>query len=317
MSINDVLGLRGTSEGADMEPVRNISNSEVTCFLSCRRMYYFAFGLELQPKEMSKALNRGNLFHYACETYWKARMEGYTHKACFDHAMDSVFNNAETTKGIPLDHVMETSFLWKRCYEYNAELFASWTPLGVEVQQDLAMTPNLNLTIKYDLYYQDPNGKKFILDWKTAYDFWTVKAHDANGQMPKYIGTMRANGFEVDGGQLFEIRTRKLGKEKSADPNNLWRMTPYYPSHAKIQTVMKQHIMASQEIEVFRRSSPENQLDRAVPVLSKYGACSLCSFTDLCNAVNEGKQDLSVDIRVGYDRNDYRYNAASIDAFEF
>lgn len=299
-----------------MDAVRNISNSEVTCFLSCRRMYYFAFGLELQPKVLARALNRGNLFHYASERYWKARMEGHAHNACFQHA-EQVFASEEVTSAIPLDQIMEAHFLWQRCYTANAEMFSSWEPLGVEVKEDMEMTPTLNITIKYDLRYRDVDGKIYILDWKTAYDFWSVKDHDNNAQMPKYIGVMRGNGYQIDGGQIFEVRTRKLGKEKSADPNNLWRMTPYKPSIAKTRSVLKQHIMASREIEQFRVNSPERQLDLAIPVLSKYGACTLCNFTDLCNAVNEGKTDLTVDIRVGYDRNDYRYNDASIDAFEF
>lgn len=299
-----------------MDAVRNISNSEVTCFLSCRRMYYFAFGLELQPKELSRALNRGNLFHYASESYWKARMEGHAHNACFQHA-EQVFASPEVTSAVPIDQIMEAHFLWRRCYTANAEMFSSWEPLGVEVKEDMAMTPTLNITIKYDLRYRDVDGKIYILDWKTAYDFWSVKDHDNNAQMPKYIGVMRGNGFQIDGGQIFEVRTRKLGKEKAADPNNLWRITPYKPSMAKIRSVLKQHIQASREIEQFRVNSPERQLDLAIPVLSKYGACTLCNFTDLCNAVNEGKTDLTVDIRVGYDRNDYRYNDASIDAFEF
>ena len=299
-----------------MHPVRNVSNSEVTCFLSCRRMYYFAFGLELQPKLLSKALNRGNLFHYASERYWKARMEGHAHNASFQHA-EQVFASTEVTSQIPIDQVMETHFLWSRCYTSNAEMFSRWEPLGVEVQEDMPMTPTLNITIKYDLRYREPSGKIYILDWKTAYDFWTTKDHDNNGQMPKYIGVMQGNGYQVDGGQLFEIRTRKLGKDKAADPSNLWRITPYKPSIAKTRSVLKQHIQTSQEIEAFRQTTPEEQLDKAIPVLSKYGACSLCNFTDLCNAVNEGKTDLSVDIRVGYDRNDYRYNDATLDAFEF
>lgn len=293
---------------------RNISNSEVTCFLSCKRMYEFAFMQELAPKEMSVPLARGSIGHQYLEFYWKARMAGASHTNAMEAGDEAFFNPCEQTT---VDVLMETQFIVTRFVTHNEELFDSWEPLGVEEQFDLPMTSSLNITIKYDLYFRDrSSGLCYILDWKFTYDWWSIEDHDLNGQMPKYIAVMQANGLQVDGGYLMEIRTRKLGEEKSRDAKNLWKRTSYKPSHARKRAVLQQHISASLEIEKFRALPPDERRDAAIPVLNKHGACKFCNFKDLCNSMIEGKKDLSVDIRTGYVQSTYGYNKAPADQFE-
>lgn len=281
---------------------RNISNSEVTTWLSCRRQYVYAFGMELEPINTSTPLARGTVFHYAMELYWKARMQGHDHDTSMSMAMVAF---GEIPEGYTLDQVMEAQFLWVR-YMNHHEGFPDWKPLGTELKYILPITPTINMSIKYDFYFEViSSGKRYVLDYKTSFDFWTIEDHDLNGQMPKYIAALQANGFQVDGGILEEIRTRKLGKEKASDPKNLFRRTFYTPSFAKKRSVLAQHIAAAVEIEEFRNMPKEEQALKAIPVLNKHGACKFCNFKDLCNSELEGKKDLSVDIRVGYRHNDY------------
>lgn len=284
---------------------RNISNSEVTSFLSCRRMYRYAFVLELAPKLTPTPLSRGTLFHYAMELYWRARLVHKPHEESMEFAMEAFVNPPEPTG---MDVIMETQFLWTRYMNHHAG-FPGWRPVGTEEQIDTALTPTLNMTMKYDLYIEDLNINKFmLLDYKTSYDFWSPEDHDLNAQMPKYIAAMQGNGFTVDGGYLEEIRTRKLSDTNSRDPKNLFKRTRYFPSRAKKSAVLAQHIAASFEIEKFRNLSENEQRQAALPVLNKHGACKYCNFKDLCNSENEGKADLSVDIRTGYVQNTYGYN---------
>ena len=284
---------------------RNISNSEVTCFLSCKRMYEYAFVLELAPKETPTPLSRGTIFHYAMELYWKARMAGHSHDDSMQIAMEAFINPPERTS---MDVIMEAQFLWTR-YMIHHNGFPNWRPLGTEVKHDVALTPTINMTIKYDFYFQDlTDGKFYILDYKTSYDFWSYEDHDLNGQMPKYIAVLQANGIQCDGGYLEEIRTRSLSEAKARDPKNLFKRTRYLPSRAKKAAVLQQHIAASIEIEKHRSLPEPERKVAALPVLNKHGACKYCNFKDLCNSELEGKTDLSVDIRVGYAHNTYGYN---------
>jgi CRISPR/Cas system-associated exonuclease Cas4 (RecB family) len=288
--------------------MRNISNSEVTTFLTCKRQYNYAFMMELEPKVTSDPLSRGTIFHAAMQKYWEARLEGYDHDAAMTHAYSAF--STDLPPGTSLEVPMQAQFLWVRYMNFNRG-FPTVKPLGTEQKMDLQVSPTFNMSMKYDFYFEDiPTGKKFILDYKLAYEFWKDEDHQLNAQMPKYITILQSNGFQVDGGYLEEIRTRELGKEKAADPKNLWRSTRYVPSVAKKAQVLKQHITASYQIEQFRSLSPEDRAAEILPVLNKHGACAYCNFKDLCIAELEGKTDLSVDIRVGYNANSYaaQYN---------
>jgi hypothetical protein len=208
-------------------------------------------------------------------------------------------------EGYSLQMLMHAQFLWTRFVNYHNG-WPDWEPLGTEIKLTVPMTPNLHISIQYDFYYLNkPTNKRVLLDWKVTYEFWNVTDHALNGQMPKYIAVLQANGFQVDEGSLAEIRSRPLGKEKSADPKNLWRYSRYNPTAAKKRAVLTQHLVTSTEIEKFRALSPEEQREEAQPVLNKYGACKFCDFTDLCTAELEGRKDLTVDIRVGYIHNTY------------
>ncbi len=66
---------------------RNISNSEVTTYLSCKRMYDFAFIDNLAPKVTPVPLDRGSVGHYAFELYIKARLNGASHEKAMQIAM--------------------------------------------------------------------------------------------------------------------------------------------------------------------------------------------------------------------------------------
>lgn len=290
----------------DLGPVaptaRNVSNSEVTTFLSCKRQYKYAFLWELEPLKTGDPLARGSVFHLGMELYWTARLEGKSHEESMAFATQAF---AVCPEGYTLEMVMQAQFLWVR-YMNHHNGFPDIEPLGTERKLILPITSTLNISIKYDFYYrQKSTGKCYILDYKLAYEFWKQDDHDLNGQMPKYVAVLQANGFQVDGGKLEEIRTRELGKEKASDPKNLWRTTDYSPSFAKKRAVLAQHIAASMEIEKFRATPVEELPMVALPVLNKHGVCKFCNFKDLCNSENEGKTDLTVDIRVGYRSNTY------------
>lgn len=299
------MDLATLNEPRDANP-RNISNSEVIAFLACQRAYIFAFINEIAPFITPPQLARGSVGHYFFELYWRARMQGHDHDASVDAALQAFINPPENTTQ---DVLLQAQYLCMKTVDHWRDEWQYWEPLGVEEVLHLPLTKSLNLTIKYDLYYRDiRTGRCKILDWKFSYDFWQLKDHDTNPQMPKYIGCMRANNYQVDEGVLFEIRTRPLGPEKAADPKYNWRETTYRPSKAKMRAVMSQHVATSLRIEKFRALSPEDQVAEAIPVLNKFGPCKYCNFVDLCNSMNEGKTDLTVDIRVNYKKNTYGYN---------
>lgn len=298
-----------------MPQVYNISNSEVTTWLSCQRMYEFAFGMELAPKSLSTPLARGTLGHLFFQHYVEERLRlnagawnSIAHEQAYQFALTKTFMDAMNEGAMNLDTIMETQMLVQRYMAFHKG-WPDWTLLGTEQRKDLQLTDTLGMPIRYDVYYiHNPSGQYTLGDYKFTYDFWSPHDHDINGQMPKYIATLKANGVRVDRGMLIEIRTRPLGAEKAADAKNLWKETPYYPSKARIRSMLKQHVAGALQIEEFRKQTPENRLNNAIPAFNKHGPCKYCNFADLCNALTEGKSDLSVDIHSGYTHNTYGYN---------
>lgn len=286
--------------------VRNISNSEVTSWLSCRQMYYFAFFLNLAPKETPTPLARGTLGHAFFEKYIEARLNGAAHANSIEHAAQ-VFPEA-LKNGVSVEVVLETKALCDR-YMAHHKGWPEWELLGTEERVDLKVTNEITIPIRYDLLVRDrASGRVLLGDFKFTYDFWSPNDHSLNGQAPKYIAVMQANGLQVDGGFLEEIRTRKLGKEKANDTKNLWRRTSYYPSNARRRSALKQHIAASFEIIDYWNASEDEREARSVPVLNKHGACKFCNFTSLCSSKLDGKTDLSLDIATDFVDNTYGYN---------
>jgi len=285
--------------------VRNISNSEVTCWLSCKQMYHFAFMLSLTPKDTVVPLARGTLGHEAFQRYIEARLEGSNHEQSLKNA-DTSFN--EAMKVLTIDLVLETKFLWSRYMEFHRG-WPEFELLGTEQRHDLALTDTLGMPMRYDVLVKNKQTDKVLIgDFKFTYDFWKPEEHGLNGQMPKYIQVLNNNGIEVHGGFLEEVRTRKLGEEKSSDPKNLWKRTYYYPSNAKKRSVLQQHVAASLQIERYRNLPDDEREIETIPVLNKHGACKNCNFKDLCISKLDGKKDLTLDIKLGYVENTYGYN---------
>lgn len=285
---------------------RNISNSEVIAWLSCRQLYYFAFFLNLAPKETPKALSRGTLGHSYMERYIEARLQGASHERSLQHA-DTVFADA-MREGISIEVVMETKFLCER-YMARTNGWPEWELLGTEERLDLRVTDTIILPIRYDLMVRDrTSGRVLVGDFKFTYDFWTPSDHNLNPQMPKYIAVMQANGIPVHGGFLEEIRTRKLGAEKAGDNKNTHRRTFYFPSNERRRSALKQHIAASFEIIDYWSVNDDEREAKTIPLLSKHGACKFCSFAELCNSKLDGKKDLSLDIATDFVDNTYGYN---------
>lgn len=281
----------------------NVSNSEAIAFISCKRMWEFAFGFNLAQKVTPKPLARGTLGHSAFEAYVNARLGGDSHESAVQAGLAVM--QAAMSYILP-DIIMEVQFLWTR-YMSSHNGWPEWELVGTEQRVDLQLTETLAMPIRYDLMVREKNtGKLKIVDYKFTYDFWKPSDHDLNPQMPKYIGVMKANGEPVEGGFLEEIRTRNM---KNLDPRGLWKRTPYNPPLAKIQQMLRQHVAISMAIEQYKTTgTPEERLRNSIPVLNKYGACQFCNFKEPCNSLNSGVTDISVQLRTDFVSNTYGYN---------
>jgi hypothetical protein len=277
----------------------------VTTWLTCRRQFKYAHILNLEPKTMSVPLYRGNLGHHAMQRYTEARLDGKSHDDSMKVALQ-LFVHALQNNADKIDTILQTQSIFQNYMGFHKG-WPEWKLHEPEQKFSLPLTDDIKMTIRYDSKVEEiKTGKLHIVDYKYTYRFWSPDEHALNGQMPKYISVMRANGIEIHGGILEEIRTEKLGKEKASDPKQTWRRTPYYPTPAKKRNMLRQHIAASLEIEEAYNLSPEEQEIKLLPCLNKM-VCKNCNFADLCNSENDGK-DIAVDIQIGYQPNSYGYD---------
>lgn len=284
---------------------RKISNSEVTSWLTCRQMYEFAFMDNLTPKTTPTPLARGTLGHLAFQYYIEASMDGQDHDRCMARANEA-FKEA-MMDGLSIETVVETQSLFVR-YMGVKQGWPEWELLGTEQAYEIAVNDKIIIPMRYDVLIRErDSGRVLIGDFKYTYDFWSIDDHSLNGQMSKYITILKAQGMQIDGGFLEEIRTRPLGAAKTADHRNLWKTTKYYPTPAKRRNMLRQHVAAAMEISEFREMSPDEQQAKIIPVLNKHGACKYCHFKELCNSKLEGK-DITFDKELGFTQNTYGYN---------
>jgi hypothetical protein len=102
-----------------------------------------------------------------------------------------------------------------------------WEILHVEQQFDVWLTQEFEFSMRLDLLIRDlSDGKIKVVDHKFVYDFWNMDKIRLSGQLPKYIGALRANNIKVDDAILNQIRYRKM---KAPTLDQLFQQTPVAP----------------------------------------------------------------------------------------
>ncbi len=269
--------------GRDM---RNISNSEVATWLTCRRKYYYEFDLNLQPNIQGTALSRGILLHEILAHYYEAlkKWDGGAsglvapgnkrHDQAVKVARAALAQFMGAADQFAIETVMEVDRLlagYWAFYQGNPE----WEIIEVEKQYNLSITGEYTYSMRLDLLVRERStGDLAIVDHKTTYDFWQPEDIELSGQFPKYIAALRANGIMVNKVLINQIRTRKI---KSTSPADLFRVATFKPSQAKLANAMREHIISSEEVIKHKAQTIEAREANATRILRK----DVCKFCDV------------------------------------
>jgi len=294
-----------TSEAGIVEESRKISNSEVSTWLTCQMRYFFEFDLAVQPIHYSEPLQRGVLGHEVLAVYYQSLKDGHTHTESVDAANQHLMRYMGAGNSYDLPIVLDIHRILTAYWDIAAQL--PWRILHVEEQFDAWLTEEFQFSMRLDLLIQDmSDGKIKIVDHKFVYDFWQGDDLRLNPQLPKYIGTLRANSIKVDGAILNQLRYRKI-KEPRID--QLFQQTPFEPPNARVVNTMRQQITASQDIVKWRAIPIELREKRALRVLNKM-VCRSCPVKNLCMETLDGN---SIDYMLAgeYKKRDYGYNEPS------
>lgn len=279
-----------------------ISNSEVGTFLSCERKHYYAHGLGLAPKKTSDSLSRGIIGHEALAEY-------YMHDRNPDKMFRVVDSHAVAGTG---DMDMLTglrtllSFYVEHYADEDAKLFdilevekAYYMDLGDDYSYGMRL--DLLALIKAGPYM----GEKMLIDHKFQYNFPTADELALNVQLPKYIGTLRKNGHDVQRGMLNVLRWRvtKANEHVAAER---FRREVVTPSAPLIRNIMKEQVLASEKIADRKAISIEQYEATALRSINSM-TCKNCAFSNLCSTELMG-EDASVMIQTEFQKNTYGYS---------
>lgn len=299
-----------TSEVVNVANPRKISNSEVSTWLVCQRQYYYQFDLSLEPVYFSEALSRGLLGHEVLAVYYKALKDGVPHDDAVFKARQFLMTYMGGTT-YDLSIVLEVDTILQAYWAYR-QGDPNWRILHVEEQFTTFLSNEFEFSMRLDLLVQDlTTGEIILVDHKFVYDFWTQDDLMLNPQLPKYIGSLRANNIKVDRAILNQLRYRKL---KEPTPERLFVHESYTPTNAKVVNVIRDQITKSQEIIAWRELPLEVRAKKATRILNKI-VCKSCPVKTLCTAELDGAP-IDYLIKSDYKSRSYGYNEPSTASLE-
>lgn len=298
-----------TSEAVMTDP-RRISNSEVSTWLTCQQRYHYEFDLGLQPISTTEALSRGILGHEVLAVYYSGIQAGHSHDTCVEAARMHLGKFMGGGSHYDIAIVLELDKILSNYWPVAKHL--PWEILHVEEQFNVWLTQEFEFSMRLDLLIRDlSDGKIKVVDHKFVYDFWTMDKIKLSGQLPKYVGALRANNIKVDDAILNQIRYRKI---KDPRPDQLLQQTPVSPSNARIVNNVRQQVIASQQIMEWKQLPLELRGKRALRVLNPM-VCNGCPVKGLCMEELDGAP-IEYLIASEYKKREYGYNEPSTAALE-
>lgn len=284
--------------------MRNISNSEVSTWLTCRNKYRYAFDLDLEAKKKSDPLTRGTIGHDILDVYYKTLQAGVepTHVRAMDAATKRL-GTIMSQPDAPFDLILDVRRILELYWAYY-EGDPNWEILEVEEMHNLPLNEDYSMPTRLDLLVRDKtDGKIALVDHKFYYDMPNPDKLALNVQFPKYIGALAEAGIKVDYCLLNVLRYRRLKNPALSDVFKRYKVTV---SPAKIRRALHTHILASQEITEYRSLPEAVRPSVAIPVFNDM-VCKHCDFANLCQSEFDGG-DINYLIETDYQKNSYGYN---------
>lgn len=268
-----------------MTEVRTNSHSEVESYLTCERKHYYGYGLRLQGKYTSEALERGILAHAGLAEYYLNLKIGQPHSVAVAEAIGCVSRLSMTSTAYDAMKI-RTQVLLLLAWYFDHYKYDPIEVLEVETDYLIPITDDYSLPVKIDLIYRDLNTHEVVVsDHKVVNDFYDGKKADLYPQLPKYIAGLRTKGIKVDRAEYNQLRHRNTNENKD-NPGKRFIRLAVPLSKARILRTVEEQIRAANRIKSLRDRGTE---EWGKTVLRNTGACGNCSFQLLCDAELNGR----------------------------
>jgi hypothetical protein len=292
-----------------------VSNTEVMMKGSCGKQHYYRFGLDIEPRfnSLGPAIARGLIGHAVLDSYYVALQAGVPHHDAVNEAWDTlneklawvVVNWPEDTDLIKLISKLKTLL---NGY-FNLYRNDTFKVHAVEKFFRTPITPDAEYGMRLDLLMEMTSGEYrgdfFVVDHKFVYNFKTPKELTMDGQLSKYVKTVRANGYIVTKGMFNQLRYRELKEPKLDD---IYKRTIVRASKVKTDNIWKEQEKSTIEISKLKKLPLAEWSEAATRNLSPF-VCKYCHFQTLCNLELE-EQDISTELKTNFQPNTYGYTDA-------
>lgn len=258
--------------------IRTTSYSEVQSYLTCERRHYYGYGLEIQGKTSSDAMELGTIIHAALAVYYNGRKEGINHPTSTTLAYQCL--NELISKAA----VWDNAALATKAIKILSEYFAFYGDedmqvLAVETEYLIPITDDFSLQVRIDLIRRQ-NGKVIVSDHKVIGNFYSTKKIGIAAQLPLYLAGLRTEGFKVDELEYNMLRSHPNAQER-------FMRTPVPLSNARVLRTLEEHLRASNRIATLKAKGLE---EWSKVVLRNEGACDRCPFNLICEADLNGEE---------------------------
>lgn len=297
-----------------------ISHSEVDQFLTCERKHYYAFGKVaangesgLQSKHISDGLFKGNLGHAALEAYYKYIMQFGETPPSFMHMQNAKQDALEVINNALKEFPDKTELILGMyqviaayCDKWIQEDQFQWQVMAVEVEFREEVNAELTFPFKPDLIRRDRRtGRVEVIDHKFLTNLYNSSEIAIQPQLPKYVGSLRNLGYEVDDGVYDLVGTRVL-KTKPYDAEQQMRRVPLKITENRVNRSLLEQYRIVNRIAELKQMDNEVWAHTVNRTANSFN-CKNCPFLALCIADLNG-EDTSVMVKYEFESNSYGYD---------
>lgn len=280
---------------------------------TCKRQHYYRFGLGIEPTfwNLGMALQRGIIGHEALDAYYTLMKQGYSVDDCKEAAFDVLKQwTAKIVTEAPeqldlfkmIAHLTELIEVYAEVYRVEP-----FKVLETEGFFKTSLNNEHHYGMRLDLLVEFTSGKYrgdfAVMDHKFLYNFKSDKELKMDGQLPKYVKTVRDNGYTITKGIFNQIRWRSL---KAATTEDIFKREILTSTVVETDRIWKEQTRASNEIAEYKAMPVKEFADKAVRNLSPFITCKYCYFSDICKTELEGR-DITPAISANFQPNTYGY----------
>jgi len=275
-----------------------ISHSEAELFDKCKRQHMYSYGYGIMGKKESDALTRGIVGHALLRDYFLGLKDGSSVEVMRKDLLAKILPTLETFELYdPTDLAQSLIKLFMDYFKVNAERDESLEILEVEKEYRIPLGDDYEAHMFIDLILRRPGVPGIeVWDHKFIYDFSDDDVKDLLPQLPRYLGALRADGYNVTRAAYHELRYR-VTNESKVDPSVRFRLSPIEISQKRVETTMLEWIDLAEEIREYRKLPIEDWSVKARRTANQMN-CRSCSFRMICK---EELNDRDINLTLTYD----------------